>query len=314
MHLTSLESELIRHVQAEKRRWQDIATIVMRVEREQLWSAHAGSFSAWMGSVARRADVQESMIWRCLKAGRIYLELTGKAELDGAIAASAESLELAEKISRHAPRAVADDVLERTLEGALSRAELRHVWETYRSAAGGTTARGRLPGDAEARAQALEVRQAAWEAQKRKPENRAEVRRAELLSAFCEASWLGLFDQVRAEQRLRLESKLGALLVVRRKAQQPDRLELHGGWTIVAAPEFVDFEFTPPVGLDFVWLATSAELTPNALTHAPRMLGIVELRRDRALHVVREAQRRASRAESRVAVLSSLLQRAYVWP
>lgn len=314
MSLAALENELVRQVQAEKKRWQEIASIVMRVEREQLWSAHAGSFSAWVGAVARRADVQESMIWRCLKAGRIYLELTGKSEMDRAIAPSAESLELAEKISRHAPRAIVDDVLERTLEGTLSRAELRKVWETYRSAAGDTTARGRLPAESEAREQALEARRTAWEAQKRKPENRAEVRRKELLIAFGEARWLGVFDQARAEQRPTLEAKLGALLVVRRKAQQPERIELHGGFTIVSAPEFVDFEFTAPSGLDFVWLATAAELTSNALTHAPRMLGILELRRDRALHVVREAQRRACRAESRVSVLSSLLQRAYVWP
>jgi dTDP-D-glucose 4,6-dehydratase len=52
----------------------------MEVERERLWEGHAPSYTAWIQGMARRADLQESVFWRCLKAGRIYLELTGRDE------------------------------------------------------------------------------------------------------------------------------------------------------------------------------------------------------------------------------------------
>ncbi|HTU63924.1 MAG TPA: hypothetical protein VMF89_35910, partial [Polyangiales bacterium] len=147
----------------------------MQVDRERLWEGHASSFTAWVQGMARRADLQESVFWRSLKAGRIYLELTGNDQLDAKDSVSAESLELADKISRHAPKSVTSQVLERTLDGELSRAELRDVWATYRPAAGGVTARGRLPDDASAREEAVALRRAAWEAQKRNRENSSEV-------------------------------------------------------------------------------------------------------------------------------------------
>ena len=95
----------------------------MRVDRERLWEGHTGSFSAWIQGMARRADLQESVFWRSLKAGRLYLELTGRDELDAEPGLSPESLELADKIQRCAPQPIASQVVTRTLNGELSRAE-----------------------------------------------------------------------------------------------------------------------------------------------------------------------------------------------
>src|SRR4051812_45562847 len=106
MSLASLEKQLIERVREEQRRWQDVAVLLMRVKRETLWQGHASSFTAWVESLARRADLQSSVFWRCLNAGRIYQELTGETELDPSLQVSAEALELADKIRRHAPKAV----------------------------------------------------------------------------------------------------------------------------------------------------------------------------------------------------------------
>jgi hypothetical protein len=313
--LADIEVELLNHAHAEKRRWQQVAKLLMQVDSERLWQGHAPSFTAWVQGMARRADLQESVFWRCLRAGRIYLELTGSAELDVHGGVSAESLELADKIRRHAPKAITNQVLERTLDGELSRAELRDVWATYKPAAGGATARGRLPEDPVAREEALATRRAAWESQKRKLENRSEVRRAELVSAFREASWLGAIDQARAETRIgAVGGRLAGVLTVRRNAQRSEHLELHGLWTCVADPELADYEFNAPRGIDFMWLALTAELAPRALTKTPRLLGVLELSANRALRVVREAQRRPVNAQGRLELLSELLQRAYLWP
>jgi hypothetical protein len=314
--LADVEAQLLSHAHAERRRWQQIAKLLMEVDEGRLWEGHAPSFTAWIQGMARRADLQESVFWRCLKAGRIYLELTGRDELDVNDAVSAESLELADKICRHAPKAITKQVLERTLDGGLSRAELRDVWATYKPAAGGSTARGRLPEDLVAREQSVAARRAAWESQKRNPENRSEVRRAEMLVSFREAAWLvGPVDQTRAETRVNsLPGRLAAVLTVRRDGQKPERIEIHGLWTCVAAPELADFEFKAPGGIDLMWLAVTPELAPRALTKAPRMLGILELVPNRRLRVAREAQRRPVDAQGRLELLGELLQRAYLWP
>lgn len=313
--LADVEAELLHHAHAEKRRWQQVAKLLMQVDTERLWEGRASSFSAWLEGMARRADLQQSVFWRCLKAGRIYLELTGSDELDAGDGVSAESLELADKIRRHAPKAVTNQVLERTLGGELSRAELREVWATYRPAAGGATARGRLPEDGQVREEAVALQRAAWEAQKRNRENRSEVRRAEMIASFRAAAWLGPHDQARAETRVgAVEGRLACLLTVRREAQRPERIELHGLWACVAEPELADYEFKAPGGVDFMWLAVTPELATRAAGPTPRMLGILELAQNRTLRVVRDAQRRSMSAQSRLEVLGELLQRAYLWP
>lgn len=313
--LAAIEAELVRNAQSEKRRWQEVAGLLMRVERERLWQEAAPSFTAWLQGIARRADLQESVFWRCLKAGRIYLELSGRDALDQNLDVSAESLELADKISRHAPKAVVQQVLTRTLEGELGRTELRQVWQTYKPAAGGTTARGRLPTDAEEREQVLAARQAEWRAQQRKPENRAEVRRSELAAAFRAASWLGSFDQAHGEAHTeKLVAKVSSILVVRRDAYRPSALELHGLWTCVSEPELHDFDYGPAPGVELMWLAVPAELTNSALLKAPRLLGLLEQQRDRSLVIRRPAKRRQIDAQARVDLFAALLGRAYVWP
>lgn len=315
MDLAALEAELLRLAQAEKRRWQQIAQLLMRVDRERLWVGQALSFTAWIQGMARRADLQESVFWRSLKAGRIYLELTGRDQLDAADSLSPEALELADKIQRCAPMPVASQVVASTLNGELSRAELRNVWTTYRPAAGGNTDRGRLPDDPDQRAEAIEARKAAWEAQKRKPENRADVCRAELLAGFRNARWLEHVDQARAESATsRLPGKFAAVLTVRRDAKHADTLELHGLWTCVSEPELADYEFVAPGSTDFVWFAVPSELAERAQHKAPRMVGILGLTPARDLRVVREARRRQLNARDRAELLYALLQRAYLWP
>ena len=315
MNLARVEAELLDHARAERRRWQEIAGLLMRVEHERLWQGKASSFSAWLESLARRADLQESVFWRCLKAGRVYMTLSGSDRLDAPDAVSAEALELTEKIARHAPKGVTREIVRGTLEGELSRAELRDLWATYRPAAGGMTARGRLPDEPAEREEALAARTAGWESERRKPENRADVRRAEMIAAFRAATFLTDVEQARAETRTEgLAGRIAAMLVVRHRGTGSERLFLHGLWTCVSAPELRDFAFAAPSGADFMWLALPPELLDDARRDAPRMLGLLELGRDRALRTLRPAQRRPTQAEGRLALLSVLLERAYAWP
>jgi hypothetical protein len=315
VNLAEVEQQLLEHAHAERRRWQDVAALLMQVEREKLWVGHSSSFTGWLEGMARRADLQGSVFWRCLKAGRIYLELTGRETLDRSATISAEALELADKIRRHAPKAVTEDVVERALDGELSRAELREVWSTYKAAAGGATARGRLPADPELRAEVVDARRAHWDEQKRRPENRAEVRRAELIAGFRAAAFLERVDQARCESRTAgLDGRYAALLVVRRDPLSPEKLELHGLWTCASLPELADADFKAQAATDYVWLGVTPDLVERAQAKAPRLVGILTTRPNRELSVVREAQKRSLNAEARLVMLAALLQRAYMWP
>ena len=99
-----------------------------------------------------------------------------------------------------------------------------------------------------------------------------------------------------------LRRRLAAVLAVRRSSEQSDRLELHGLWTCVSDPELADYEYKAPGGADFMWLAVPPELSTRANGKAPRMLGILELTRDRMLRVVRPAQRRPIEGRARVEI------------
>jgi hypothetical protein len=309
--LAAIEAELVRQAQAERRRWQEIAALLIKVDQQRLWEGHTSSFTAWVRGMARRAELEESVFWRCLKAGRIYEELTGKDVRELGAQVSAEALELADKISRHAPERIVQELVTRTLDGELSRGELREVWSTYKPAAGGITARGRLPDDAGARAEALTARKALWEAQKHEPKNQREVSRSEIVSAFRSASFLS-HDQAHAESRLPgLPRGVSALLVLRRK--QDSELELHALLTCVSEPELADFAFDPVPGSDFMWLGVAAGVGQRALAAAPRMLGVLELSHG-TLTLRRPAMARPKNAQARIDLLGALLSRAYLWP
>jgi len=314
MTLTTIEAELLEYAQGETRRWQHVAALLMRVEQEKLWQGHATSFTAWLEAIARRADLQESVFWRALSAGRAYLRLTGATRLDMSTPVSAESVELVDKIARHAPRAVRDQIVARTLQGELSRAALREVWATYRPAPGGLTARGRLPEEPAAQEAAASARLAAWDAQKRLTSSREQVRRGELMAAFQAATWLDGCEQVRAESRVEaLGGGLASVLIVRRERPQARRLELHGLWTCAAAPALADFPFEAPWAMDFVWLAVPAALASSAVDRAPRMAGVLALDRARKLVIRRAAQKRPVGMAARIELLSMLLERVCGW-
>lgn len=132
--------------------WHALAAYLLAVERTRSWSATHSSFSSWLADLAKTLQRSEATLWRMFSAGRYYSEIREKSLGGGAevpdlssqsVAASPESLELAQKISRVAPDEVVEDISRKVIDGAISRRELRTYWETYRPVLNGRTARGR---------------------------------------------------------------------------------------------------------------------------------------------------------------------------
>lgn len=149
--LEQIEDELARLLIEGKQRWQRMATLIMHVDQHQLWRQRTETFSGWVHLMAARVGVKSSHLWRCLKAGRYYEALQRQAQSEGrptlpnleAITASPESLELCEKIARVASDRVTRVLVDRAVSGDVTRKELRQLWELYRPATLGQTARGR---------------------------------------------------------------------------------------------------------------------------------------------------------------------------
>lgn len=132
--------------------WGELAAHLLDVEKSMRWGTTHASLSSWLADVARQMRRGEATLWRALAAGRYYNELRDALVAEGVripalgspdVAASPESLELADKISRVAPAELVRSITLKVMQGTISRRELRAYWETYRPVLQGLTARGR---------------------------------------------------------------------------------------------------------------------------------------------------------------------------
>ena len=146
-----LAREIAALAQGERRSWAQIGHLLDRIEQTNYWRTEAKSFTEWLKARSESMGLKESTLWRYLTAGRYYIKLrealTGRSvscpplgELSDKV--SPENLELLSKLARVAPDDVLQRLAEQVISGGITRAELRTVWQAYRPALGGRTARG----------------------------------------------------------------------------------------------------------------------------------------------------------------------------
>ena len=73
--LADIEDEIIALSKQDANRWAQMAQLMITVQNEKLYSDGHVSFTQWVRSLAERAKVHESLLWRRLKAGRFYLKM-----------------------------------------------------------------------------------------------------------------------------------------------------------------------------------------------------------------------------------------------
>jgi hypothetical protein len=132
------------------RPWGQVSKFLDSIERSERWQSEAGSFTEWLHSVAQKASVNQSVLWRYLTAGRYYEQI--RKTLPSRLAppldklpneVSSESLELLSKLARVVPADTLRSLTERVLSGEMSRNHLRETWKTFRPVLKGRNARGR---------------------------------------------------------------------------------------------------------------------------------------------------------------------------
>jgi hypothetical protein len=130
LEITKIEKELIKLSKSEKKKWQEIAILLIKVREQNLFiSQTENSYSAWLNKLAERANLHPSGFWRFLAAGTYYLEQTGK-EVDAleSIGISAHKLELVKKIAELEP-ALEKDLFEKVISDNVTVKELKDQFE-----------------------------------------------------------------------------------------------------------------------------------------------------------------------------------------
>ena len=114
--------------------WKDVAKIAIEVKEQELYKDKYKSFTAWVNAIAKKCDRQPSLIWRYIKAGKIYLDSIESNDIDEIDEAEAapEVLVNLEKVQRNAPLEIFNDLKDKVLAGEVTVNESREIEQQYR--------------------------------------------------------------------------------------------------------------------------------------------------------------------------------------
>ncbi len=279
---------LVSEGQAAVRQWHRIGVLLDEVERTQAWRETAGSLTEWIQKTAPVLGLKEASLWRFLRSRRIYDDLRKQMAARGhrlpepealPPQVGAESLELFDKLRRVAPERVTDPIALGLVRGEVTRTQLRILWEDYRPALAGRTARGYGVISAP-------------RVDRRDPDVADSLGEAEALVALRggDRAWAGTSDfDIYA-----VFSRVG--LSIRRAAGSSSRRELDAV-VAVRAGDGADLTFhafevrrrqfgeecdtwlkevAPYV--DYAWIAVIGPIEADVVTSAPAGLGVAEIR------------------------------------
>jgi len=312
--LIELRLRLVKLSKEQRSAWTAISRAMIEVEREALWKLTTTSFTAWVRQLSGETHLHESNYWRALQAGRYWLCVHDTDDLDflKKATAPAESIELVEKICRHAPAEVSNGLLERTVAGLLSRDDLRETWRTYRPLSGGRTARGRGT--------------TGWE--DIVPDNEAltAVVRSEMTQALRRYArdWLPqplgrthtLENVIIHTGAAHTPYPLDLVIATQPDPESPDDLSLWGVEIKCSPTELVEDKINDPLPfLDGFWVAVPAHLTDDALTVFSYRIGVLAIDGGIEGTVTRVRQTRYSQTHPsrRLALLTTLFRRTLNW-
>ena len=143
--LKKIEAELAGYVKQDKKNWVRIYQLMHEVEEGKLYKERddTPSFTSWVNALADDLGVHVSLLWARLKAGRTYAEYEGRAAKQGksvtplaALSVSPDSINLCERVAGKNATEM-DDLIDKVVEGSLTRDDLRAAARAKR-AAGGT--------------------------------------------------------------------------------------------------------------------------------------------------------------------------------
>lgn len=142
--LKKIEQELAGYVKADKKNWVRIYQLMHEVETGKLYEERddTPSFTSWVNALADELDVNVSLLWARLKAGRTYAEYESRAAGQGRsvtplslLNASPDSINLCEKVAGKNALEM-DRLIDKVVAGNLTREDLRAAARAKRAEGG----------------------------------------------------------------------------------------------------------------------------------------------------------------------------------
>ena len=295
--------------------WVRTGIELARVESEQSWPDSASSFSDWLKIQATKLGVEESNLWRYLSAVRFYFELR-QYLIDGghdcpevqnlSEQVSPENLELLSKLIRVMSPADFAPLAARVLDRSAKRDELRKLWQAYRPALAGKTARGKG------------VTAPSLDPTNPVQRSKVVVAQARLLLEAPPFSWLSgpppsfahAIHDVRLPQMAALHGNSGLDMVIAVKRTDSASLELHGiDIRVNLPPQIVPVLGDLAKAVNYLWVAFAKSATAGLIAKIPEHIGILSVQ-DGAITVVRVAESTNAHPEAILATTQHFLQKA----
>lgn len=139
LQLGQIEEQLRQSFAADKKSWISTYLLMRQVETEKLWKPDYKDFTQWVNHLAEICGVKVGLIWNRRSAGEVYARYESRAHERGknvpaldTIEVSPDSLQLIKKISQ-GNADVEDNLVDKLMQGDLSRRDLRSAWRDVRS-------------------------------------------------------------------------------------------------------------------------------------------------------------------------------------
>lgn len=132
--------------------WGEVAAYMLAAERTGSWRDTARTYTEWMQELCKQRGCSLASLWRFKTAGKLYNEQRQRMAQRGfplpelsdiPKGVSAESLELLTKMVRVVPADVLDEVIEKAMQGTITKTKVQEIWNAYAPLLNGKTARGR---------------------------------------------------------------------------------------------------------------------------------------------------------------------------
>lgn len=137
--ILDIENELEALLSADKKSWVRIYELMEMVDKEKLYEGEFSSYTSWVNALAEKVKVHVSLLWNRKKAGKVYAAYQERAREKGKevpemkdLKVSADNFNLIEKIAGR-NEDVADELIEKVIQGEMKRADLKNAWATVRA-------------------------------------------------------------------------------------------------------------------------------------------------------------------------------------
>lgn len=147
-NIIEIEDELNELLTSNKKLWVRTYELMNEVDELGLWKGRAKSYTAWVRQLATKTKVNESLLWRRKKAGKIFSQYQERQAERGntdiktleEVDISPENLQLTERIAQ-GNEDYQDELIEKVLNDELGRKDLNNLWRTVKAERGQSAVR-----------------------------------------------------------------------------------------------------------------------------------------------------------------------------